>query len=802
MFWNFIKGALRNIATYKTFTTINILGLSIGITCALIISLYVVHETSYDNFHSKPENIYRIVLDGQLYGIKAEGAMTTGAMSRVLAKDSSVFKEATRIARFGAWLVSHDTIRDNEDDILFVDPNFFSFFDGFKLIEGNADEVVKYPHSFVLTESAALKYFGTTDVVGQNLLVEAGRKFKITGVMADPPSNTHIPFSIIGSLVTYENLVDYWTKNDCYNYVKLKPGYTLKDAKAELKLVVNKFILPEFYSVFDDVLSKEDSYVFKLQPLRDIHLKSALDGELGVNSKDEYVYAFGIAAILILIIACLNFMNLSTANSINRSKEVILRKVTGAQKIQIVQQFLTESISFSFIALAIALLLTEIALPAFNTYLGLGLKFHFLSNMKAVGFIVALTLVVGFISGFYPAIFISSFNPVNVLQGKLGQGLRNSSVRAVFVVFQFFISVLIISITLVVYKQMNFMLRKDLGFDSEQVVIIRRSDALKKNTEIFKRELLQNKDIISVTNSNAIPGRDFTSTTFSLAGMESNSAILINQVFVNFDFEKTYNLQLETGRFFDSTVKSDVNTCIINESAAKILGLSYPVGHVLKQPSLLAKTNRQYQIIGVVKDFHFQSVDKPVQPLVICMMPGYWEGFINVKLTNSNINKSLGFIEKHWNKYAPDYPFVYFFLNKDFERNYDAIRKIGRIFIVFSILAVFLATLGLYGLISYSFNHRMREIGIRKSLGASNTTLVTMLSLEAFKLVSVSAVFAWGASWFIAQKWLNTFPYRIKVEPMILLFSALLVLAIALATVVLRAMKYVRKQPGAILKYE
>jgi putative ABC transport system permease protein len=802
MLWNFIKGTFRSIAAYRTFTAINILGLSVGITCALIISLYVIHESSYDRFHSKPDNIYRVTLSGSLNGVDFQGALTSGQISTALLKYVDEVLATTRVVHFGAWLISNDTIRNNEDNILFVDSNFFFFFDGFKLLKGDIESVLSKPNSIVLTKDAAIRYFGNTDIIGRKLSVEANRTFVVTGVMANPPSNTHIQFNMLGSLITYKNYVHYWSHNNTYNYLKLKEGANLEAVTQKLNKFFPQFVLPELEQAFNNTFTADDKYVYNLQAARDIHLHSHLENELKPNSRIEYLYAFGIAAVLILIIACLNFMNLSSANSINRSKEVILRKVAGAHKYIIVLQFLIESIVFSFIALILALLLTEIILPAFNRYLDLHLTYHFFTDIPVVLLILFFTIVFGVISGIYPALFISSFEPVVVLQGKLGEGLRNSKVRSAFVIFQFIISILIIALTFIIYFQVRYMIRKDLGFDSEHIMVIRRSDALRKQIDNFKYDLLKNKDIISVTNSDAIPGKDFISIAFRLKEFESKNGVILNQMFVNYDFEKTYSLKLQEGRFFNADIPSDSFGCIINETAAKVMGLSYPIGYHIVQPTIKRPSYKTYKIIGVVKDFHFQSVEKPVEPLVICLMPTNLEGYINVKLSANNLDKSVKYIEKTWESYTSDYPFMYFFMKDEFKKSYYSLIKLGRIFVVFSILAVFVATLGLFGLVAYTLNQRTREIGIRKALGASKFTLVLMLSKETIKLVSIATIFSWIVSYFIGHYWLQGFYYRIELKPAFFILSFALVLTVSLVTVIYQSYKTVKEEPGVILKYD
>lgn len=803
MLRNFIKVTLRHISAHKSFTTINILGLSIGIACALIISLYVIHETSFDKFHTDVPSIYRVTVHGQLHDLKFNVATSSGLITKIAYNEIHEIKHSTRIAKFGAWLISNGDIRYNEDNLFFVDSNFLKVFDGFKLLSGNKDSLFNRPACIVLTEKTALKYFGNTDVVGKTLTVEANEKpFVVTGVLQNPPTNTHIPFDMLASLLTYDRNVAHWTTNNVYTYIQIKDNISADTVLAKINSIAQRLVMNELEKAFSNSFADNDKYYFGLQPLTSIHLNSDLMGEMAPNTKAVYVYSFGIVALLILIIACLNFMNLSSANSINRSQEVIMRKVSGAGRREIVLQFLTESVIYSFVALLIALLFIELLIPTFNNYLNINLEIHTFKNLPAILAVTFFTIIIGIFAGSYPAYFISKFEPAKILQGILGQGVKNSKVRAVLVVIQFSISITIITLATIIFSQTRFMMHKDLGFDNEHLMVIRRSDALKKNIEAFIADIAKYQGVISASNSNSIPGREFNSTTFKLKGDKNNTALLLNQVFVNYDFCQAYNLEMIQGRFFDLKVPSDSFGCVINESAARLLGLSYPVGSVLEQPKIFKDFKSAYTIIGVVKDFHFQSVEKPVQPLIMCFMRGNLEGYINVKINPGNITKTISEIETTWLKYAPDYPFVYFFLNEDFNKNYDSLIRLGRIFIVFSILAIFVASLGLFGLISFVLNHRFREIGIRKALGASVVGLVVMLVKETMKLLLISAVISWILSYLLSNWWLNSFYYHIDLNVLYFILSAVIVMLISLSTVVYKAYRASVVNVGNILKYE
>jgi putative ABC transport system permease protein len=805
MFFNFIKVTLRNIASHKLFSVINIFGLAVGIACALIIILYINHEINYDKFHPDYQSVYRITVEGNLQGVEFSSATTSAKMGAYVKKHVEGVEDITRVTRLGAWLIATDSVRFNEDDLLFADSNFLTFFSGFKIIDGDAQTMLLEPKSLVLTESSALKYFGSTKaLIGKKVKVEAANKpYTVTGVVSDPPSHTHVGFDMLASLSTYENILAYtFASNNVYSYIRIKDGYESSTVLEQINGLYDSYIHTDLVKIMDYEFDPEDSYRFNLQALEDIHLYSDLQAELHPNGNAIYVYSLGVIAMIILIVACLNFMNLSTANSTNRSFEVSLRKVVGANKRYLIFQFLIEAVVISLLALAIALLLAELILPLFNNYLDLSLEFGLFSNLKAVLLILLLTAGVGILAGSYPAIFIASFDPVKVLNKRGMHGLRSSKIRSVFVVLQFFIAVLVILLTIVVYSQVNFMMSKELGFDNEDILVIRRSDALKDNMEAFKKDILKHPDVLASTNTNSIPGRDFYLNTFKLKGEREESALLFNQVFVNYDFFNTYDLELAQGRFLDSSYPNDTLSCVINESAARLMGLSYPIGAELVQPRIMKEEERNYKVIGVVKDFHFQSLNQAIKPLVICLMPGNWEGYVSVKVNSDDALNTISAIEQAWYKYAPEYPFVHFFLEEDFNKNYDALVKLRRVFIIFSLLSIFIASLGLYGLISNAANQRKQEIGIRKALGASNFHLVFILAKETFNLMGISTVLAWMVAFFAIQYWLSDFYYSISVNPLQYIGALVIVLLITLPSILYHSLRLVEKEPGIALKYE
>lgn len=800
MLRNFIIITLRSLATHKVYTLVNILGLAVGMASAILISIYIIHETSYDKFHKDADRIYRVTVDGKLRGRNLEIAVTAPPMSAKLVEEFDQIEEATRVGRFGAWLVSNGDIRYNEDNFLFADSNFFHFF-SFELIAGDPDTALLHPASIVLTESTAKRYFGDEDPVGRKLRIETDEElYTVTGLVKDPPSNSHIKFDMLGSLSTFSKWMrDVWLSHSVYTYLRTAENVDDTQLANDIDQLVERYVAPQFEEYvgveYSSFTSAENLIQYDLQPVTRIHLYSDLDIELEQNGRALYVYAFGIIALLILVIACLNFMNLSTANSSNRAREVVLRKVVGSERKTLIMQFLTESVLFSFLALGFAMILAELAMPYFNNYLDIDLQFRMLNNLPAVLLILGMTMLLGVIAGSYPAFFISSYEPVRVLHGILNKGVGNRRVRSVFVIFQFAVSMLIIMMTMIVFAQVELMLNKELGFEKERVVVIRRPDALQDRIDDFRKEILRNPNIEAVTNSNSIPGRTFISSSYLIEGDSSRQNYLMNQIFVSYDFREAFSLRMVTGRFFSESISSDTMACVINEAAQKELGMENPIGTVLEMPGMIKGKGMKFRIIGVVRDFHFETVDKEIEPLVISPMPGNWEGYLNVRLSSKNIDRSIKYLEETWEKYTSEYPFLYFFLNEDFDKNYRTVIRTGRVLLIFAMLSIFVACLGLFGLVSFTTNQRKREIGIRKALGASFYQIFYLLLRESIVLVLVASLFASGIGFLISKLWLNEFYTRINLSPKYFFFAAALTLTLAVIVVLYQCLSASRRDP-------
>ncbi len=805
MLKNFFITTVRNLLRNKAYLIINVLGLAIGLTSFIFISLYVLNELSYDRFHSKSERIFRVKVKGQMSGQVLDQAVTAAPMAAAMIADYPEVEQTVRIARFGAWLVRYKEKGFNEDNMLFADSSFFDVFD-FKLLRGNPQKALLHPKSVVLTETTARRYFGDEDPMGKTLSVESDTVFyTVTGIMQDVPVNSHMHFDMMASLNTLgESKNKYWVSHNYYTYIVLKKGADVPAFEKRMDEMVVKYVGPQLKQIIgislQDFKKAGSFFGYQLQPLTDIHLKSNIQVELEANGKMAYVRIFSIIAILILLVAIINFVNLATAKSSARAKEVGIRKTLGSTRLALIYQFLGESVVLAFIAAFTAGILVALLTPGFYALVGTRLSVSLFSGISGIFLLIALALVVGIIAGIYPAFVLASFKPITVLKGSARKGAKPGLLRSVLVVTQFIISITIIIGTIVIYRQLNYMQNKDLGFDKEQLVIVRRPDALKKKIESFKQELLTNPNISGVANASSIPGRTHSNNGFLKEDDPQKNTFLLMQNRVSFEYAQVLGLKLVEGRLFSREYGTDSTAIIINETAAKALGLTSPLGKNILEPG-----NQQFikrPIIGVVKDFNLESLHNKIAPACLTIMYGNQEGYMLIRLKTKNIKETIGFIEDKWKSYTASQPFQYFFFDEDYQNLYKSEAKSGQIFIIFACLAIFIACLGLLGLITYTATVRTKEIGIRKVLGAGIPGIVGMLSTEVIRLIFIATFIAWPIAWFATNSWLENFADRIEVGPFVYVFATLIALFIGLVSISFQAIKAAMANPVNALKYE
>ncbi len=804
---NFIKIAVRIFLKYRSYTLINIFVLAIGLACSIIIFLYVENEYSFDHFHQHARNIYRIGIKGNVSGNAVNHAVTPAPLAGAIVNEVPGVKKAVRIGRFGAWLVRYDTIKHNEDGIIFADSTFFEIF-SFPLIAGDPLTVLDKPENIVISEKAARRYFGNDNPIGKKLRIENDSTYYVvSGVMKDVPHNSHMHFDMVASLSTLYRylMLDSWVANYLYTYILVEDNTNRDNLSEKVNRLAEKYVRPAYLNMLslheDQTVSYDNRFNFIVQPMLDIHLKSNFEAEFEPVNNVNYIYIFSALAILILIVACINFINLATATTANRAKEVGIRKITGSDKKSLFRQFMTESFLLTFLSLILALLFVEILLPLFNKYIDLNLSLRQL--VTPLGFVILFLLVaiVGTFAGFYPAFLLSSFDPIVVLRNWI-QRTRSSFFRKGLVFFQFLVTITILVMTFILYEQFNFLINKDLGFDTKNLLVIRRPDGLKKDLEKYREAILKHHNVVSATNTMAIPGNIINSTTFYVEGTSPDSNYHLIYHIVNYDFLKTYGLPLASGRFFNPEVKGDTAACVINETAAKLMKIDNPEGKKLVQ--LFSKSNKKtaYDIIGVVKDFNFQPLENPIKALVILLIKGNPEGYLAVKISPQQREETIKFLKAEWEKFTSNYPFVYFFMEDKIKEEYIDVRKTARIFMILSVIAIFIACLGLFGLVSYTTGQRAREIGIRKALGASVSKIYLLELKEMLFLIFISSLFAWPLAYFMANSWLRNFYYRITLNPWHFIVSVLIVLIIALITVSRQMYQSAKLNPAQAVRYE
>jgi putative ABC transport system permease protein len=788
--WNYIKTALRAIRRQKGYSFINISGLAIGLTVCMLIVLWVVDEWSFDRFNVNAGRIYRVYRSEAATQEGSTSALTPPPMAAALKKD---FPEIIKATRFGWWRRNLVTYKDksfNEPGFRHADPEFFAMF-SFPLVKGDPETVFANPYSVVLTEKTADKYFGEEDPVGKILTVNNTFDVMVTGIIRNESLNSSLefdllcPFEILLKEYIGEDNADNWGFNSFGTYVMLEPSASAGSLNKKLTGYLKKY-------------NDEDTDELVLQPLTDIHLFSNLGHDLNNRGDIKYVWIFSALALFVLLIACVNFMNLTTARSANRAKEVGLRKVVGANRPQLIRQFLGESILMALFALVIAFFLLEFLLPLFNTLSGKQLTSAWINKPTLLLGFIGLALLTGISSGSYPALFLSSFQPARILKGTMGSSGASPLFRKALVIFQFSLSVFLIIGTLIISRQLSYMRNIDLGFNREHIIHLSIHGELHSKYGAIRERFLQNPDVLHVTASMALPTNiQSTPGTPMWEGSPSDAQMEIKADFVDYDYIETFEVPLVEGRSFSREYATDLETAfIVNEEAVRKMGLEKPV--VGKR---FGFWDIDGQIVGVMKDAHFQSLHHKIEPLVFKMFPP-WLRRMYVKFRSDNVSATLASLEKAWSEMNLGYPFEYHFLDEDFDDLYKSEARLEKIFKSFAALAVFIACLGLFGLASFIAEQRTKEIGIRKVLGSSTAGIVALLNQEFLMWVAAANLIAWPIAYFTMHAWIQKFAYRADIEIWFFLLSAAIGLGVAMFTVTLQTLKAARANPVDSLKHE
>lgn len=806
MFFHYCKIAVRNCWKNKGYTLINILGLSVGLAAFLAITLYVMDELSFDRFNEKADRIYRINSDIRFGGNDLNLAVCSDPMGPTLKKDYPEVEEYVRFYGNTPGFVKKDNQLIREQNIIYADSTLFRVFT-LPAVDGDPLHALDAPNSVVISATAARKYFGTTNAVGRSLEMDDKNLYKVTAVIRDIPANAHFHFDFI---LPMRNVQDYrfgnFLSHNFQTYLLLKKGTDYKTFEKKFSEVIDKYILPQAkqfmqISTMADFERAGNKLSYHLIPLTDIHLHSDRSSELGVNGSIQYVAIFSIVALFVLLLACINFMNLSTARSANRAREVGIRKVLGSNKSSLVRQFLAESLIISLTAMLIAVCLVGFSLPYFDNIAGKTFKLSNLFTGRYLLIILALPVITGFLAGIYPAFFLSAFQPIKVLKGSINAGFKRSSLRNVLVVFQFATSIILIIGTMIVHNQLSYIHHAKLGFNKDQVLIVRSTYLLQNNAASFKNEVMRIPGVQSGTLTGYLPVPSYRNdNSFSKeAVMSAENGMNMQSWRVDYDYIPTMGMSLAKGRNFSKSFGSDSSGVILNETAARLLGYKDPIGQKLYGSDDNNKTIA-LTILGVVKNFHFESLHEQIGPL--CLRLGQNDGMASFRIKTDNTEQLVKKIEAKWRAMASGAPFDYQFMDEAFDNMYHAEQRVSSIAMIFSVLAILIACLGLFGLIAYAAEQRTREIGIRKVLGASVGSIVSLLSKELLFLVMLAALIAFPVAWYAMNRWLNDFAYRIHISIWVFIIAGLTAICIALLTVGLQAVKAALANPVKALRSE
>lgn len=806
MFSNYFKIAVRSLLRNKAFTAINIFGLAAGIATCLVIVLFIQDELSYDRFNEKADQIVRVTFHGKMKGQTINESTVMPPVAKAMITEFPEVKEATRLRRTGSPIMSYGDISFKEDAFAYVDSNFFQVF-SLPLIKGDAKTALLQPNNIIITTTVAKKYFGDADPIGKTLAVKSSNTlFKVSGVINPVPENAHFSFDFFASMAGFERaLSSSWMESEYYTYLVLPVGYDYKKLESKLPQLVDKYMSEQMQQAFGMSLQQfrntGNDIGFSLQRLTDIHLHSNFAFDLKPAGDIRYLYLFSAIGIFMLLIACINFMNLSTAGASKRAKEVGIRKVMGSLKPQLIKQFLVESVLISSLALLVSLVLVYLFLPFFNTLSGKQLGFQLSELIWLLPTLAGIGLITGLLAGSYPAFYLSSFRPVAVLKGKFANSQKNSFFRNGLVVFQFFISISLIVGTTIVYNQLEFIQNKKLGYDKNQVVILPEAWLLGDKQELFKQKLLQDSRVQSVSSSGYIPAGDSYNNNFFVSpGGVSDEMVKTLRYDIDYDYLTTLGMEMVSGRNFSRSYGTDSSAVILNETAAKTFGWeSNALGKVL--------TNREndgsiktLNVIGVVKDFHFKSLHERITPLV--MVLGQSASTMIIKTKTADVSGLIASMSKEWKDLKAEAPLSYSFLDDRFNNTYKAEQKTAQLLGVFAILTILVACLGLFGLSTFTAEQRIKEIGIRKVLGATESGIVALLTKDFMKLVAIAFLIAVPFAGWMMSKWLEDFAYRIQISIWVFVWAAGVAILITLVTVSFKAIKAALANPVKSLRAE
>ena len=812
MIWNYIKIAFRNLTRYKSFSLINILGLAIGLAASLLIALWVFDEISYDKYHEKSDQIYRvgrhINWDGQILDVPVTG----GIYAETLKDRIPEVIDFSRVYPIELSLWNHVNA-NQEERVMFCDKGFFNIF-SFTFLQGDPKTALKEPYTVVLTKKAAIAYFGEEYPIDKTLEIEWNderKKFRVTGIIDDVPSQSHFHFDVVASFETLEELMperlDTWVSNYLYTYILLHPDSKPEDLNPKFRGIVEDFIAPAYMAFLGEGATLDnihDIFVITLRPIEDIHLNAKLMWEIEPQGNMTSVYIFSIVSVLILLMACFNFMNLSTALGSKRAREVGIRKTSGASRSELIAQFISESIIIAFISLALALLIIEIILPLFNNYTGKALSLSLFLEPQYFLFLMFIVIGCGVLAGLYPAFYLSKFNPMVVLHKNEEARGSKFSVRQVLVVFQFSISILLIIGTITAYLQINYFYNKPLGYDQENLLVIStESSEVRNNFETYKASILQYPEVKKVTASGSIPAAlNFSDSGFKSEEMED----VFSSIFfgVGYDFFETYGMDFLAGRPFLKEYGTDTAfKYIVNEQVLKKIGVKNPEDAIGTKYGSFNRDGyfEEGEIIGVLKNFHFKPLDKEIEPITFVLSED-WMEYITIRYKTDDLQGFISKMEDIWKDQFPNDQYMYFTLKDRYESLYIDETRMKNILLSFTFLAIFVGCLGLFGLAAFVAQQKSKEIGIRKVHGAPVSSIVFMLTRQFSYWVLMANIIAWPLAFYFLDRWLSNFFYRIAMPYWVFIAAGLLALLMALITVSYKAYRAATSDPLDAIKYE
>jgi putative ABC transport system permease protein len=787
---------------------INLVGLTLGVAASILILLFVMDELSFDKFHKDSDRIYRVSVLGKIQGPEIRAAVSCVPIGPALVKELPGVEQYTRLFPFGGDpLVRYEDKSFIEDGFLYADSTFFDVFTA-RFIAGNAGKALNRPNTLVITRSIAMKYFGSTDVIGKSLKVfDPPQQFAVEGVIEDYPANSHIRFTILASFMSTPLIQStFWVGNNVYTYIKIAKNTKSREIESGMVAIVDKYVGPQLKQFLGFDLSQMraagNRYGYVLTALTDIHLKSDLDFEFRANGSMSSVYIFSMIALFLIIIASINFMNMATARASSRAREVGIRKVVGSQRSNLIGQFLTESTLLTLISFLLAILVVFLALPYFNHIANKELSIRLINWTLFIPILVLLLIFISLASGSYPSFYLAGFNPVTVLKGKLQMGNRGGWLRKILVVLQFFITIGLIVSTLIISEQNHYILNKNLNFDKENLLIVNRVYSLGNQQQVFIDRIKAIPGITDASVTSQVPGgRGSGNTVFRREGDANDGLQNFNIMSTDQSFQKTMKIEMVAGRYFSKDYGSDSSALVINEAAAKRLQWDNAVDKILFIVGANPKGgDLPGTIIGVIKDYNYESLHQDVKPLVITLAQN--AGLSVIRYSGIQPVDLLSKIRGLWTEVAPNQPFSYTFMEDQLLGNYQNDRQMGKVFTIFAILAITVACLGLLGLSSFTLEKRKKEISIRKCLGASAKSIMEILLTETIILVLIATCLAAPISWYLMDHWLQNFNYHIKISIGIFILSALISLLIALSTILMHVYQASIRNPVDALKMD